>query len=363
MEPLASASEFQKAKDAASEFGHEFPNAQTDRPAGLGQWLTWGIATFALLGALGSGLMWVKLSGIQEQLARQSADTGSQAVEARVTSKQAEELARETAARLSVTDAKLSEVALQRSQLEELMQSLSRSRDENLVVDIESALRLAQQQAQLTGSVQPLLAALNSAEQRLTKVAQPRLAPVLRAVTRDIERIKATAVADTPALLFKLDELVRVVDSLPLLNAVGNTPKDKPVPAVPTTSWAKAISMSWWEKVWADIWNDAQSLIRVSRIDKPEASMLAPDQSYFVRENLKLRLLNARLGLLARHFDVVQSDMKQATDDLERFFDMQTRQGQNTLALAREVLTQSKQIEIPRVDDTLAALTTAAAGR
>jgi uroporphyrin-3 C-methyltransferase len=333
--------------------------SRTDTPA----WLTRGIGALAVVGAVGSGLMWAKLSGIQEQLARQSADTGSQAVEARVTSKQAEELARDTAARLSVTDAKLSEVALQRSQLEELMQSLSRSRDENLVVDIESAIRLAQQQAQLTGSVQPLLAALNSAEQRLTKVAQPRLAPVLRAVTRDIERIKATAVADTPALLFKLDELVRVVDTLPLLNAVGNNPQPKVAPPVPATSWAKAISMSWWEKVWSDIWNDAQSLIRVSRIDKPEASMLAPDQSYFVRENLKLRLLNARLGLLARHFDAVQSDMKQANDDLARYFDMQTRQGQTTLALAREVMAQSKQIEIPRVDDTLAALTTAAAGR
>lgn len=362
-EPLASASEFQKTKDAASGFGHEFSNAQADAPASSGKWLTWGIAVIAVVGAVGSGLMWAKLSGIQEQLARQSADTGSQAVEARVTSKQAEELARETAARLSVTDAKLSEVALQRSQLEELMQSLSRSRDENLVVDIESAIRLAQQQAQLTGSVQPLLAALNSAEQRLTKVAQPRLAPVLRAVTRDIERIKATAVADTPALLFKLDELVRVVDTLPLLNAVGNAPQPKAAQPEPTTSWAKAISMSWWEKVLSDIWGDAQNLIRVSRIDKPEASMLAPDQSYFVRENLKLRLLNARLGLLARHFDVVQSDMKQANEDLVHFFDMQTRQGQTTLALAREVLAQSKQIEIPRVDDTIAALTTAAAGR
>jgi uroporphyrin-3 C-methyltransferase len=362
-EPLASASEFQKTKDAASEFGHEFTTAQADAPTSFGKWLTWGIAAIAVVGAVGSGLMWAKLSGIQEQLARQSADTGSQAVEARVTSKQAEELARETAARLSVTDAKLSEVSLQRSQLEELMQSLSRSRDENLVVDIESAIRLAQQQAQLTGSVQPLLAALNSAEQRLTKVAQPRLAPVLRAVTRDIERIKATAVADTPALLFKLDELVRVVDTLPMVNAVGVVNKDKPVQPVPTTSWAKAISMSWWEKVLSDIWGDAQNLIRVSRIDKPEASMLAPDQSYFVRENLKLRLLNARLGLLARHFDVVQSDMKQANEDLVHFFDMQTRQGQTTLALAREVLAQSKQIEIPRVDDTIAALTTAAAGR
>ncbi len=328
-----------------------------------GLWLTRAIGVVAVVGAVGSGLMWAKLSGIQEQLARQSADTGSQAVEARVTSKQAEELARETAARLAVTDAKLSEVSLQRSQLEELMQSLSRSRDENLVVDIESAIRLAQQQAQLTGSVQPLLAALNSAEQRLTKVAQPRLAPVLRALTRDIERIKATSVADTPALLLKLDELVHAVDGLPLLNAVGPRPQPAPVQPVPTTSWAKAISMSWWEKVWADIWDDAQRLIRVSRIDKPEASMLAPEQSYFVRENLKLRLLNARLGLLARQFDAVQSDMKQATDDLSRYFDLQTRQGQLTLALAREVLVQAKHIEIPRVDDTLAALTTAAAGR
>jgi uroporphyrin-3 C-methyltransferase len=262
-----------------------------------------------------------------------------------------------------VTDAKLSEVSLQRTQLEELMQSLSRSRDENLVVDIESAIRLAQQQAQLTGSVQPLLAALNSAEQRLTKVAQPRLAPVLRAVTRDIERIKATAVADTPAMLLKLDELVRAVDTLPLLNAVGKVVAEAPAPVAPATSWAKAISMSWWEKVLSDIWDDAKGLIRVSRIDRPEATMLAPDQSFFVRENLKLRLLNARLGLLARHFDAVQSDMKQAADDLNRYFDMQTRQGQTTLALAREVLGQAKHIEIPRVDDTLAALTTAAAGR
>jgi uroporphyrin-3 C-methyltransferase len=348
-EPLASASEFNRANTA--------------RTTDTSNWFLRSIGVLAMVGAVGTGLMWAKLSGIQEQLARQSADTGSQAIEARLTSKQAEELARETAARLSVTDAKLSEVSLQRSQLEDLMQSLSRSRDENLVVDIESAIRLAQQQAQLTGSVQPLLAALNSAEQRLTKVGQPRLAPVLRAVTRDIERIKATAVADTPALLFKLDELVRAVDALPLLNAVGVVNKDKPMQAVPATSWAKAISMSWWEKVLADVWDDAKNLIRVSRIDKPEASMLAPEQSYFVRENLKLRLLNARLGLLARHFDVVQSDMKQANDDLAQYFDLQTRQGQTTLALAREVLAQSKQIEIPRVDDTIAALTTAAAGR
>ena len=338
------------------------------KPAWQGQFAKWvfaGITALALIGALVSVWTVFKLNGIQEILAKQTSDVSTQAVEARVSAKQAEELARDTAARLAVTDAKLSEVSLQRAQLEDLMQSLSRSRDENLVVDIESAIRLAQQQSQLTGSVQPLLAALQSSQLRLTKVAQPRLAPVLRAIVRDIEQIKATPVTDTPTLLIKIDELVRAVDNLALLNAVGtsvaNNAATKPAPE--TLSWARAISMSWWEKMLNDLWRNAQGLVRISRIDKPEASLLAPEQSYFVRENLKLRLLNVRLAVLARHFESAQADMNQVTRDLNKYFDVVSGQGPLTLALAREVLAQSKNTEIPRIDATLAALATAAAGR
>ena len=335
-----------------------------------GQFAKWAfavVAALALIGALVSVWTVFKLNGIQEILAKQTSDVSTQAVEARVSAKQAEELARDTAARLAVTDAKLSEVALQRAQLEDLMQSLSRSRDENLVVDIESAIRLAQQQSQLTGSVQPLLAALQSSQMRLTKVAQPRLAPLLRAIVRDIEQIKATPVTDTPTLLIKIDELVRAVDNLVLLNAVGasgvNNAAIKTAPAPETLSWARAISMSWWEKMLNDLWRNAQGLVRISRIDRPEASLLAPEQSFFVRENLKLRLLNVRLAVLARHFESAQADMNQVTRDLNKYFDVGSGQGPLTLALAREVLAQSKNTEIPRIDATLAALTTAAAGR
>ena len=333
----------------------------------LGKWIFAGVAALALIGALVSVWTVFKLTGIQEILAKQTSDVSTQAVEARVSAKQAEELARDTAARLAVTDAKLSEVSLQRAQLEDLMQSLSRSRDENLVVDIESAIRLAQQQSQLTGSVQPLLAALQSSQMRLTKVAQPRLAPLLRAIVRDIDQIKATPVTDTPTLLIKIDELVRAVDNLALLNAVGATTSNhattKPVTTPETLSWARAISMSWWEKMLNDLWRNAQGLVRISRIDRPEASLLAPEQSYFVRENLKLRLLNVRLAVLARHFESAQADMSQVTRDLNKYFDVASGQGPLTVALAREVLAQSKNTEIPRIDATLAALTTAAAGR
>ena len=272
--------------------------------------------------------------------------------------KQAQELALETAAKLAVTEARLSEVSLQRTQLEELMQSLSRSRDENLVVDIESAVRLAQQQAQLTGSVEPLLAALKSAEQRVQRAAQPRLTPLQRSLARDIARIKATVLADTPALLVKLDELALLADDVPVANAVApqrpNEPlKRKAEESVPT----------WWARLAQEVRDEARSLVRVSRVEVPEAALLSPEQAFFLRENLKLKILNARLGLLARQTDSARSDLATAAASLSRYFDGASRKTQTALNLLQQVQGQMKSLELPRVDDTLAALSTAAAGR
>jgi len=302
-------------------------------------------------------LLWQKLSNIQEQLARQSADAGSNAVEARAAAKQAQELSRETAARLALAETRLGEVALQRSQLEELIQSLSRSRDENLVVDIESALRLAQQQAQLTGSAEPLLSALRAADQRLERAGQPRLSRVRAAIARDMDRIRVASVADVPGVLVKLDELARLVDELPIANAVG------PQPAASAPRRKPAAAVQWWERMLSDVREEARGLVRVSRIDEPEAMLLAPDQSYFVRENLKLKLLNARLGLLARQTDGARADVIAATQSVRKYFDAGSRRTQAALTLLQQVQSQLHSAELPRIDETLAVLTTTAAGR
>ena len=248
------------------------------------------LGALALAALVATGLLWQKLSNIQEQLARQSAEAGTQAIEARAMARQAQELARETAAKLAVSDARFSEVALQRTQLEELMQSLSRSRDENLVVDIESAVRLAQQQAQLTGSVEPLLAALKTADQRVLRAAQPRLTPLQRAIARDVGRIKATALTDTPALLIKMDELVRLADDLPVANAVAT------VTAMGSLKRQNSETLPiWWQRALQVVGDEARGLLRVSRIEQPEAALMSPEQSFFVRENFKLKLLKGKL--------------------------------------------------------------------
>ena len=340
---------------------------QVGTPYAPRSWLL-AVALLALAAGAGSLAVWQKLNAIQQQLARQSADSGLQASEARAMAKQAQDLTLETAAKLAVTDAKVAEVALQRTQLEELMQSLSRSRDENLVVDIDSALRLAQQQAQLTGSVEPLLAALKSADQRVTRAAQPRLTQLQRAIARDVARIKATTLADTPSLLVKLDELVTLADEIPIANAVGAAAGN----GTPTTT-AKALQsaarktdesvLSWWTRVGQLVEGELRSLVRVSKVEDPDAALLTPEQSFFLRENLKLRLLNARLGLLSRQIESARGDLGTASAAMGRYFDGGSRKTQTALALLQQVQGQMRALDIPRIDETLAALATAAAGR
>lgn len=322
------------------------------------RWLTLlalGVAALALLAAV---LVWQKLSRMQEQLARQSADAGQQSLEAKAWAKQAQDTVKDSAARLGLVESRLGEVALQRSQLEDLIQSLSRSRDENLVVDIEAALRMAQQQAQLTGSLEPLLGALRSAQQRVQRAAQPRLAPVQRAIEKDLERLRTQQAFDLPGLLIRLDEGVALADGLVFAN---QAPAVASAPRAPASE--AATTAPWWVPGLRQMGEQLMGLVRISRIDAPEAMLLSPEQVFFLRENIKLKLLNARLGLLARQYDAARSDMAHVTVAVRRYADGTSRKTQQMLALLEQAQQQSKAGEVPRLDASLAALATAAAGR
>lgn len=314
----------------------------------------------AIVAMASSVMLWQKLSRIQEQLARQSADTGLQALEAKTWAKQALETVQDTSARVALMEARVSEVALQRSQLEDLMQSLSRSRDENLLGDIESTLRIAQQQALLVGSTEPLILALQAAQQRVQRAAQPRLSPVSRAFEQDLERLNSLPGFDLPGLMARLDEGVSMVDALSLANdLLVSQSQLRQQAQTPTES----APLAWWQVGLNHMGDGFKNLLRVSRIVDPEAALLSPEQAFFVRENLKLKLLNARLGLLARQKNEVRTDLSSATVLVRRYADPQSRRTVLLLQLLQQTSDQVRNSELPSIERSLAALSTAAAGR
>jgi uroporphyrin-3 C-methyltransferase len=209
---------------------------------------------------------------------------------------------------------------------------------------------------------------------------------VQRAIARDVERIRQAALMDVPSLAGRLDELLRGVDGWALRNEALQMPLLLQEPSIPQAASAPSSAdaskaapeeqgwrrvwngvQSWWQQAAARWWHHLQAatadLVRVSRIDRPEAALLAPEQAFFLRENIKLTLLNARLGLLSRQFATARADLRQVVDLLDRYFQAES----SSMSLVRSALMQMQddlaQQSLPRPDETLAALTAAAAGR
>ena len=130
---------------------------------------------------------------------------------------------------------------------------------------------------------------------------------------------------------------------------------------------APGAAQAWWEtalqRSWEVVRDEVRGLVRVSRIDQPEAILLAPDEAFFLRENLKLKLLNARLGVLARQFDSARADLAAASAAINKYFDPASRRTQSAATVLQQAQAHLKTAELPRLDETLSALATAAAGR
>jgi uroporphyrin-3 C-methyltransferase len=340
-----------------------------------GRWIAAGATALAALSAAALVFAWStqqRVKTLEGELVKRQQDSGSQATEARTLAGQAETTARESAGKLALLEARVAETSMQRTQLEELIQSLARSRDENVLADVDASIRVALQQAAITGSADPLVLTLKQADERLARYNQPRLERVRRAVAQDLERTRTAGVTDITVLTIRLDEVIRQVDELPLLAGAEQRLAARAAAAEAASAPASASSSvgAWagelgerWSQFGGRFWQEVKGLVRVTRIDKPEAMLVAPEQAFFLRENLKLRLLNARLALLSRQFDTAQLDLRDAQNALDRYFDHSARRVAAASELVRQVTAQARLVSVPRPDATLAAIATASAGR
>ena len=308
----------------------------------------------------------------ERELVKRQQDSALLVTEATLLARQAQESARDAAAKVALLEARLNEVAVQREQLESLVQSVARSRDENLVADSEATLRAGLQQSALTGSAEPVVAALKQIDDRFARANQPRLEPVRRALARDLDRIQAASVADVATLSLKLEEAVRMVDELPLLSAAeprrdlaGASAPAAAVASAAASSSSEAIGFGDWlsrefghaSRLFVDsVWAEIRSLVRITRIDHPEAMLVAPEQAFLLRENMKLRLLNARLSLLARDEAGYREDLRAAQAWIRRYFDPRGKQTGDALAQLAQLSSASISFEMPTISESLDAV-------
>ena len=266
---------------------------------------------------------------------------------------------RDSQNRVAQLEGKLAEFQGQRVALEEMYRDLARAPDDWLLAEIEQTLNIASRELVLAANVRAALIALQTADQRLARADKLQVVQLRRAVTQDMERLKALPLVDVVGISLKLDNLMTLAATLPL--------------AIPDSMAANALvsrearpndaNENFAVRLGRDLWFELKQLVRIRDLDSGDPVLLSPQQSYFIRENLKLRLLSARTALIARDDVNYKEDLKLVREMLTRYFDPKAKVNTNALTMLKQLAENSVSIAPPDITASLSAVRAARAAR
>lgn len=328
---------------ALSRDGDEAWSAQWRRNAPL--WLSVAALAVAALAFL---LLVPRIGMLQSEAARRLQTIDDRLAELQSADQPMRAELRDLRDRLAVLERRGFDIAGLQAQVENLYRNLAEDSTDVLLAEVESSLVLAGQQLALGGGAQSALAAMQELDARLARQDDPGLQPLRASLLHDIERVKAYPAADVGSLALRIDALMRSIDGFPLLSSATTRRRDG---AAQPSNGLVALR------------DELEQLFRVRRVDAPDAMLLAPEQSYFLRENLRLLLLNARLSLLSRNEKLFRDDVGRAIDWLRKYYDDDDRAVAGAVAQLRQLLGTRIVLEAPTLAESLSAVRAARAAR
>jgi uroporphyrin-3 C-methyltransferase len=358
----------------------------------------WPLYLGVLLLAIALGLLWWSEKSddrqLRQEIAQRLSTAESQLIGLDAVVKSHAESSKELSATVNVLQVRQQEAQASQQALQHMYQDFSRNSDGWVISEVERVLLTANQQLQLTGNVQGALLAIDSADKMIAASNNPQFVVIRRAIENDRQHLKALPVVDITGYAIKLDNVIEKIDHLPLMadmasfpepvaitsaptadatattttttTAAATTPAQAPEHPAPTATETAPLTMSQRfavfmqaaraiGKIWlADSWREFSGLIRVRSVPDPDVMTLSPSESYFVKENVKLRLLNARLGLMARDEVTYRNDLVATRATFSRYFDLRQPEARQVLNVLADLQANSLSIDVPALESLTA---------
>jgi uroporphyrin-3 C-methyltransferase len=286
------------------------------------------------------------ISDMQQQLAKKIAEMDGSSKANQMLLTQSQDQVRELFTKVATLESRYTESQNQRAALEILYNDLSVNRDETALAEVEQMLLIAAQQLQLSANVKAALIAMQSADARLQRMNRPAFNGLHKAISQDMDKLRALPSVDITGINFQLNNLITAVDLMPLAyqQRAANEVVAQAVPPKDETVWQKLLR---------EIWQEVKQLVRIENTGKAEIPLLPPNQEFFLRENLKMRLLSARLALLSRDEDSFRQELKTAQLWTARYFDGKSNESMRMSDELKKLAASDISIELPDISPSL----------
>ncbi|MBN3859303.1 hypothetical protein GKC56_01945 [Neisseriaceae bacterium PsAf] len=219
---------------------------------------------------------------------------------------------------------------------------LFKSRYQWLLNETEYGLGIVILQLINTGNVEAAVRSLNYIQERLQSFDYAELLPLKKSIAQDIDNLKSAQVIDMSDTLVKLDVLTSKVDSLPLVieSVLKKTTSTEEI--------KRSVNEPSYVKIWDDFIATIKSGVQVKHLNSSDPMLISPEQTFFIKENLKLELLNVRLALLQRQQDSYTQYLDAIRNTIKEYFDLESVEVQNFITSIDELA--SLNIVAPNID-------------
>lgn len=231
------------------------------------------------------------------------------------------------------------------------MQNISTRLGRNTVAwrmaEVEYLLTVANHRLTLAQDRETAIAIFETADQRIKAIGDTALLKVRQKISDELTSLRAMPVVDISGLAFRVGSLVNGVEQLPLMDkkriAINGDKDSVPKPTD-------------WQSLPGAVWNDIKSLVQVRRHQQSTEPLLPPEQAWYLIQNLKLKLEQARFAVMRRDTGLFQQHLKEASNWLEHYFERESSIVQSAQAAIKKMQDIELQPPLPDVSVSLRLL-------
>lgn len=245
-----------------------------------------------------------------------------------------------------------------KKQQDDLTDNINTLREKNLylrkdwlLLEAEYLIQLANQRILLERDVKTAIAALESADMRLRDTGDPGIVKVRQVINQAIQSLKQVPQSDIAGMSLTLSSINNDLEKLPLA-----TPDPKSREQQVQRELEETQKVESWRELPAAVWRDLKNLVVIRDHEKPVKPLLSPEQRFFLMENLRLQIEQARLALLSGQQTIYKERLDTAIQWIGLYFDKESSVTKSTLQSLQQLSTVVIAPELPDISNTYVAL-------
>ncbi|MDO6775417.1 hypothetical protein BCU94_11540 [Shewanella sp. 10N.286.52.C2] len=297
------------------------------------------ICLIIAIGGIGlSYLLWMELQEQKQQLQTQNQQTsviGSQVTQALVEPNKRIAVLEAQQQQNSQAYQQQAQLAKSQQQLQQRVATLAQRNPNNwMASEAEYLVRMAARKLALENDPKTAASLLTSADERIEAMKDPTLLPIRRALANDLARTNSIKTTDVAGTIYAIDGILNQLDTLPLNRAKAQAAEDL------AAQNAISDSVDDWQSNLAKTWHSVtDGFITIRKRTTDLEPLLAPDQQWYLVENIRNKLLQAQLALYQHDQVNYRQSVGFARTWIQQYFDLDEDKTQEALRALDALMT------------------------